>query len=273
MSFSLSNGHPLPEIGLGTFRTPDGQTVIDSIHYAFQVGYRNIDTASLYRNEKGIGRALKTQALPRDTYSITTKVWNTEQGYDGTMAAFEASRKRLGVDYIDLYLIHWPVHATLEETWRAMELLYKSGWVRAIGVSNFSVAHLTRLMDFATIPPMVNQIEFHPLLQSPELVQFCQDHQILVQAWAPIMRGQVNQIPLLNTLAQKYNTTAIAVCLAWIKARKIMSLPKSQNPERIKANIEACALRLSLEDIEAINALDSNHRLGPSLDHFWRLLG
>ena len=269
MPFTLSNGHRLPELGLGTFRLTEAQPLTDILHCALQTGYRNIDTASLYRNETAIGTALKTQNLPREAYTITTKVWNTDQGYDGTIAAFEASRKRLDLDYIDLYLIHWPIQSQLAGTWRAMEALCKSGWVRSIGVSNFSIDHLTALMDIATIPPMVNQIEFHPGHQSPALIQFCQDHDILVQAWAPVMRGQAAQIPLLQHLAHKYETTASGICLAWIKARHIMSLPKSQNTARIKANFEAQSLRLDDADLEAINTLDLQNRLGPPRHHFW----
>ena len=269
MPYTLSNGHVLPEIGLGTFRIPDGSAVTESVSIAIENGYRNIDTATLYDNETGIGNALKSTNLPREQFTVTTKVWNTDQGFDSTLVAFEQSKRKLRLDYVDLYLVHWPIKAKLRDTWRALERLYSDGQVKAIGVSNFSVEHLKMLMDFTSIMPVVNQIEFHPRLQSPELVQFCKVNDILVQAWAPLMRGQCERLPTLNKIALNHRTSPEAVCLAWIKSQRIMSLPKSSHSMRIRSNIQACDLTLSQAEINAISEIDSDHRLGPPLNHFW----
>lgn len=267
--FILSNELPLPEIGFGVFRIPDGRPIINAVHQAIHCGYRNFDTAMLYHNESGLGQALIEHPLERETFSVTTKVWNTDQGYNQTISAFEASLQRLKMNYVDLYLVHWPVQSTLESTWRAMEHIYRSGRARAIGVCNFSIAHLKHLLQTATIPPMVNQIEFHPCLQSPALVNFCQSNDILVQAWAPIMRGQAHTLPTLQKIAAHHKTTAAAISLSWIRSAGIMPLPKSQTPERIQANIDALKIILSDDEREQIRTIGKTKRLGPTLEQFW----
>ena len=267
-SIQLSNGVALPLLGLGVFRIQEGSSVQAAVQTALQVGYRCIDTAALYGNEKGVGNAIKASDIERKNIFLTTKVWNTDQGYEKTLQAFEASRKRLQVDYIDLYLVHWPVGNSYVETWKALEKLYADGKVRAIGVSNFYEHHLTALLDSCEIVPMLNQVELHPMLQLPELRKFCVSYQIQVQAWAPIMRGKVNRITLLRSIGARYNKTPAQVALKWAIQHNIAVIPKSEQPSRIKSNAEIFDFTLSAEELQQIDSLDRSIRLGPHPDSF-----
>ena len=265
----LSNGVQIPQFGLGVFRIHDGTNVVDAVSHALKHGYRSIDTASLYGNETGVGRAIHSSGLSRDDVFITTKVWNTQQGFKSTMHAFEESLKRMALEYIDLYLVHWPIKKHVLETWRALETLYKEGRVRAIGVSNFYAHHLEMLFQHCSVMPMVNQVELHPLLQLHELQAYCNEKNILLEAWAPIMRGKVRRIVLLQKLGKKYNKSPIQIALRWAIQRGIIVIPKSENPDRIVSNADIYDFSLSEEEMSAIHALDRGKRIGPHPDNFF----
>lgn len=260
----------MPQFGLGVFRIQDGIHVEKAVCHAIKKGYRSIDTASLYGNEIGVGRAIRSTTLSREELFITTKVWNTQQGYASTRKAFEESKARLGLDYIDLYLIHWPIQKTMLETWKALEELYEQKKVRAIGVSNFYEPHLEMLLNQCNIPPMVNQVELHPMLQLANFRDYCAQKQIVVQAWAPIMRGKVQRIVLLKNLGKKYGKTPVQIALRWAIQHGIIVIPKSENPLRIDENAGVFDFFLTEEDMSLIDALDRNKRLGPHPDNFFR---
>jgi diketogulonate reductase-like aldo/keto reductase len=264
----LSNGVKMPWLGLGSLRIPDGEAVENAVRWALETGYRSIDTASFYENEVGVGQAIKQSGIPREEIFVTSKVWNTEQGYDHTLAAFETSLKRLDMEYLDLYLVHWPVADKFKETYRAVETIYESGRARAIGVSNFLIHHLKDLLEEARIVPMVNQVEFHPYLQQPDLQAFCREHQIQLEAWRPIMKGRVSQVPELIELGQKYGKTPVQVTLRWILQHEIVTIPKSQQKQRIQDNADIFDFELEPEDMTLIDALDRGERLGPDPDNF-----
>lgn len=267
--YVLTDGNSIPYLGYGTFRISDGPDVLNSVLHAFQTGYRCIDTATLYGNETGIGLAVKASGLERSEVFVTTKVWNSDQGYEQTLLACRASLKRLSLRYVDLYLVHWPIAASFFDTWQAMELLHAHGRAKSIGVSNFGIEQLESLKTQAKHLPVVNQIEFHPQLQSPELVQYCQKNNILVQAWAPLARGEVQHIPEIQSMSEQLKCSPAQLTLAWMRARGIMPIPKSKTPARIDENYAIHSLSLSQDIVEKINALDCGRRLGPEPSHFW----
>lgn len=264
----LQNGVKMPRLGLGVLRSKAGQEVEDAIHWALEAGYRSVDTAMFYDNEASVGKAVWESGLPREEVFITTKVWNTDQGYDSTLAAFETSLNKLKMEYVDLYLVHWPVKGKYKETWRAMETIYRSGRARAIGVSNFLVHHLEDLLPTVEIPPMVNQIEFHPYLQQPDLRKFCQRSHIQLEAWRPIMKGRVLEVPELVALGEKYGKSAVQVTLRWILQLGIVAIPKSVKKERIFSNADLDDFELSPEDMALIAGLDRGERMGPDPDTY-----
>ncbi|MEO1656025.1 MAG: aldo/keto reductase, partial [Bacteroidota bacterium] len=251
-SFTLHNGVKMPYLGLGVWKSQDGQEVIQAIHWALEAGYRHIDTAKIYNNEEGVGQAVRESELPREDIFVTSKVWNSDQGYESTLWAFEASLKRLGLDYLDLYLIHWPVNGKYKDTWKALEKLYKEERIRAIGVSNFLQHHLEDLMRDSEIVPMVNQMEFHPRLLQAHLLKFCQDHQIIYEAWSPLMQGKIFDIEEMQGLAQKYDKSIAQIVLRWNLQKGVITIPKSVKKERIIANAQLFDFELSEEDMEAI---------------------
>lgn len=261
----LNNGVKMPWLGFGTYKVEDGDTVINSVKEALKVGYIHVDTASFYKNEAGVGIAIKESGLPREEVFLTSKVWNTEQGYEKTLKSFEASIKKLRTDYLDLYLIHWPTPLH-NETWKALEKLYKGGYVRAIGVSNFTVNHLKDLMSKAEIMPMVNQVEFHPLLVQNELRKFCTENNIQQEAWSPLMRGKIFGISLLEELARKYNKTISQIVLRWDLQMGVVTIPKSITPSRITENAGIFDFELSKEDVVKIRELDKGMRTGSDPD-------
>lgn len=271
--YTLKNGVTIPKIGYGTWQIPEGNDVIEAVKTALKVGYRHIDTAMIYRNEEGVGQALIESKIPRNEIFLTTKVWNTDQGYEATLQAFETSLKKLKTDYLDLYLIHWPAVNIYEdsvkmnqETWRAMEKLYEEGKVRAIGVCNFFEHHMEALLKTAKIHPMVNQIEINPGNPATELVKFCQAKDILVQAYSPMMKGKVLAIPLLEEIANKYHKTIPQVVLRWLIDRGINPLSKSVTTERMKANFDLFDFTLTEEEHERIDALKTMGRVGTHPD-------
>ncbi|WP_433900289.1 aldo/keto reductase [Sphingobacterium puteale] len=262
-SFKLNNGIDIPAIGFGTWQIPEGEEAYQAVTEALKVGYTHIDTAAIYGNEKSVGRAIKDSGIARDTLFITTKLWNTERGYDKTIAAFEKSLADLGLEYIDLYLIHWPANesqfenwATINaETWKALEYLYQQGKVKAIGISNFPKEYLAKLLETATIIPAVNQIEFHPGYLQEETVELCKSNDILVQAWSPLGSGRILQDETLIALAEQKSTSVGQICIKFSLSQGILPLPKSTNPANIKRNLDIDSFHLTEEDIKIIRTL------------------
>lgn len=267
-SVKLVNGVSMPWLGLGVFRSNEGEEVEGAVSCALETGYRSIDTAALYRNEKGVGKAILHSGIPRQEIFLTTKIWNSDQGYQSAFRALEESLEKLQTHYVDLYLIHWPKGELSVQTWKAMEEMYQKGVVRAIGVSNFHIHHLKHLMEHARIRPMVNQYEFHPRLLQPELLHFCHDHRIQPEAWRPIMEGQVNDIPLMQELGQKYGKSPVQVVLRWDIQKGVVTIPKSVNPGRIIHNADIFDFEISDEDMARIDQLDRKDRLGADPDNF-----
>jgi 2,5-diketo-D-gluconate reductase A len=262
----LNNEVVIPQLGLGVWQAKDGREVEQAVQTAIECGYRLIDTAAVYGNEKGVGRAIATSSIAREELFITTKVWNADQGYEQTLAAFDKSLERLGLDYIDLYLIHWPVPAQdlYVDTWRALERLYQDGKVRAIGVSNFTIDYLERLMGESTIIPAVNQIELHPHLTQIELRDYCKQHGIAVESYSPLggAGGTLLQEPVLNDIGQRHSKSPAQVIIRWHVQNGLIVIPKSITPERIKQNIDVFNFELSAEEMAAINALNVDTRVG-----------
>jgi len=258
----LYNGVEMPWLGLGVHRAGSGSEVIAAIQCALQAGYRSIDTATYYQNEHSVGNAILESGISREEIFLTTKVWNNHQGYHSTIKVFEESLDKLQTNYLDLYLIHWPQAGTTFETWKAMEELYEKGLIRAIGVCNFLIPHLKRLMENSRIKPMVNQFEFHPELVQPELLQFCKENQIQPEAWRPIMKGRVNELPLLQQLSEKYQKSPVQIVLRWDIQKGVVTIPKSVTPERIVHNADIFDFEISAEDVARIDALNRNARMG-----------
>ncbi len=263
---TLNNDVKMPGFGLGVYKVEDGKTVVDAVKAALQHGYRSIDTASYYENEEGVGQAIRESGVPRENIFVTTKVWNDEQGYHETKQAFARSLQKLGLDYLDLYLIHWPARDLYTETWRAMEELYNEGKVRAIGVSNFHQQHLEHLLENAEVKPVVNQVEYHPHLTQTALHSYCKIEAIQLEAWAPLKRGRLLEDPTLAEIGHKYGKTPAQVILRWDIQHDIITIPKSTNPERIAANADVFDFSLTDEEMRLIDAMDCNDRTGKNPD-------
>ena len=267
-NFRLINGTEIPAIGLGTWQTPDGETAVKAVSHAIKCGYRHVDAAAVYDNEKSVGdgirKGLQEAGLKREQLFVTSKVWNTERGYDRTMRAFEKTLGDLGLDYLDLYLIHWPANAKQfadwqrlnAETWRAMEELYKAERIRSIDVSNFYAHHLEALMQSAEVMPMVNQIEFHPGFMQKEVVDFCRQHDILVEAWSPLGTGEMLSNETLLSVADKYGCSVAQLCVRWVLQNGVLPLPKSITPSRIEENLDVDGFTISDENMAIINAME-----------------
>ena len=261
--YLLNNNYKMPNIGFGTFRTPSGEETEQSVLNAIKAGYRHIDCAAAYGNEKSVGEAIRKSGVAREEIFVTSKLWNDDKGYENTLAAFNRTLEDLQLEYLDLYLIHWPIAKASKEnwkeangeSWRALEELYNQGKIKAIGVSNFLEHHLEPLFETAKIKPMVNQIEFHPGMLQKEIVEFCKKHNILVEAWAPFSNGQVLNNPVLKEIADKYEKTVAQLTLRWIIQKGIVPLPKSVTPERIKSNLEVFDFEISAQDVEKIDRL------------------
>jgi methylglyoxal/glyoxal reductase len=265
---TLNNGVKMPRLGLGVLKSQEGGEVESAVKWALEAGYRHIDTAAIYGNEKGVGRALKEFGLPREEIFLTTKLWNEDMRQHRATQAFQESLDRLQVDYVDLYLIHWPVKGCYVEAWRAMQDIYKSGRARAIGVSNFKPHQIEDLFKVADLVPAVDQVEWHPYLQQPDLIKYCQERGIHVEAWAPLMRGQVLADPLIEALAAKYARTPSQIVIRWELQREIVTIPKSVHKERIVENAGILGFELDPDDMEAMNALDRGYRTGSDPDTF-----
>jgi methylglyoxal/glyoxal reductase len=265
----LQNGVEMPYIGLGVFGSEEGTETIQAIHWALEAGYRHIDTATLYYNEKSVGDAVRSSGIKREEIFITTKVWNSDQGYKNTLDAFRTSLEKLQMDYLDLYLIHWPVRNKYLETWEALEELHEQKLARAIGVSNFLPHHIDDIIKQKGNIPMVNQIEFHPYLVQPELLEYCKGHHIQTEAWSPILKGRVNDIPLLQQLAGKYGKTPVQVTLRWDLQKGIVTIPKSVKRDRIYSNANIFDFELTDDEVNQIDILDRNDRIGADPDNFY----
>nr|WP_281252274.1 aldo/keto reductase [Sediminibacillus massiliensis] len=265
---TLHNGVKMPWFGLGVFKVEEGDEVIQSVKAAIANGYKSIDTAAAYQNEEGVGQAIKESGIAREDLFVTSKVWNADQGYDSTIEAFETSLNKLGLEYLDLYLIHWPVEGKYKDTWKAMEKLYKDGRIKAIGVSNFHVHHLEDLLQDAEIKPMVNQVEFHPHLAQKELRDFCKKQDIQLEAWSPLKQGQLLEDPVINEIAEKHSKSAAQVILRWDLQSGVVTIPKSAKEHRIKSNADIFDFELSAEDMEKIDGLNKDERVGPDPDNF-----
>jgi len=263
----LNNGVEMPRFGLGTFRTPAGKRTQDAVRWALDAGYRAVDTAAAYENEAAVGKAIRDHQVSPDEVFVTTKAWVNDLSYDGVKAAFDASLDCLALPKLDLYLVHWPAN-DWQGAWRAMEELYQSGRVRAIGVSNFLEHHLKDLFKFATVTPVVNQIEYHPHLQQPNLQALCREHDIYITAWAPLMKGRVLDIPELVEIGERHNKSAIQVTLRWMLQTDILTIPKSDKQSHIESNAQIFDFELSDDEIERINSLDQHERIGTHPDQF-----
>ncbi|MBC6997505.1 aldo/keto reductase [Cytophaga sp. FL35] len=267
-TFTLHNGVKMPYFGLGTYLADNDEEVVEAVKFALEHGYRHIDTAAVYKNEVGVGKAIAESDVDRKDIFVTTKVWNSDQGFDSTLKAFHESCKRLGVDYVDLYLIHWPVAGKYKETWRALEQLYKQGRVKAIGVSNFLKHHLEDLLASAEIVPMVNQMEFHPYLVQQELLDFCKTHKIQYEAWSPFMQGKIFKLDITKDLEAKYGKSAAQIVLRWNLQKGVVTIPKSVHKDRLTSNSDLFDFELSEDEINYLDSFDKGERIGPDPDNF-----
>lgn len=271
---ALANGLTIPCVGFGTYKNTDPAECLSSVREALAAGYRHVDTAQFYFNEENVGEAIRESGLPRNEIFLTTKVWNTSQGYDNTLRAFDESMGKLGLDYLDLYLVHWPVakdYATdypsaFTQTWRALEKLYADGKVRAIGVCNCLKEHLNVLFGECKVKPMVNQIEYHFGFSDPdqtEAADFSRANGIVVEAWAPLCRGRAFGNPVLKAVAEKYGKTEAQILVRWCLQHETLPLPKTVSPARIRENADVFGFVISDEDMAALDAVDTVGRLGP----------
>ncbi|MCM3168425.1 aldo/keto reductase [Peribacillus frigoritolerans] len=269
---TLHNGVEMPWFGLGVFKVEEGPELVNAVKVAIKHGYRSIDTAAIYENEEGVGQGiregLKEAGISREDLFVTSKVWNADLGYESTIAAYEKSLQKLGLEYLDLYLIHWPVEGKYKEAWRALETLYKEGKVKAIGVSNFQIHHLKDLMEDAEVKPMVNQVECHPRLTQKEVQAFCKEQGIQLEAWSPLMQGELLDNEVLQAIATKHGKSVAQVILRWDLQNGIVTIPKSTKEHRIVENSTVFDFELNEEEMNQIDGLNQNHRVGPDPDNF-----
>lgn len=264
----LANGAEMPYLGLGVYKMTDRDETLEAIEAALDLGYRAIDTAALYYNEEEVGEAIRHSSVPREDLFVTTKVWNSDQGYDNTLRAFETSLKKLDMDYVDLYLTHWPVEHKYVDTYRAIERLYDEKLIRVTGVSNHHEHHLKTILATCNVAPMVNQIEAHPYLTQEPLRAFCEQQQIAVTAWSPLGRGKVLNDETIIRIADEYNLSPAQIILRWHLQNDVIIIPKSVTASRIKENSELYHFELTNETMQQLNALNRNERFGQNPDNF-----
>lgn len=265
---TLNNGIKMPWLGFGVWLMEDGEDVEKAITKALETGYRSVDTATIYKNEKGVGKAIKKSGIPREEIFITTKVWNDDLRKNRVLEAFNESLERLDVDYVDLYLIHWPVDTHYLDAWKEMEKIYKSGRAKAIGVSNFMTQHLKNVLEICQVKPAVNQVEFHPYLLQPELLQYCKEKNIQLEAWSPLMQGNIVDVKVVKDLSKKYDKTPAQIVLRWDLQHGVVTIPKSVKPHRIEENSQIFDFEISDEDMKTLDKLDQNKRFGPDPYNF-----
>lgn len=254
----LNNGIQIPRFGLGVYQIPPGKATLKAVKYAFKIGYRHIDTAKIYGNEADVGRALKESDLRREEVFVTTKVWNSDQGYESTLRACEGSLKRLGLSYVDLYLVHWPVQGRLVETWKAMIKLLNDGKAYAVGVSNYSINEIKETIQTSDTIPAINQVEFHPFLYQKDLLQFCKKNGIQLEAYSPLTRGKRLDHPELVKMAQKYDKTTAQILIRWILQHELVVIPKSSHEERILENSQVFDFHIQQKDMGVLNSLNED---------------
>ncbi|MFF2910937.1 aldo/keto reductase [Paenibacillus sp. NPDC057934] len=264
---TLNDGVTMPWLGIGVWQTKDGEEVVHAVKSALEVGYRSIDTAAAYRNEEGVGRGIRESGVAREELFITTKLWNGDQGYESALQAFEESRRKLGLEVIDLYLIHWPVAGKYRDSWKALVHLQKEGLVKSIGVSNFQIHHLKDIIEDTGVVPAVNQVEFHPLLTQRELLKYSREQGIQLEAWSPLMQGNLD-LPLIQELATKYGKTPAQIVLRWDIQQGVITIPKSVHATRIQENAGIFDFTLGDEDVKALENLNQDSRFGPDPDNF-----
>lgn len=259
-TITLNNDITIPQIGLGVFRNPPGDTTFNAVTSALQSGYRHIDTAKIYGNEADVGRAIRSSGIAREDIFVTTKLWNDDQGYDSTLRAFDTSLQALGLEYLDLYLLHWPVPGKRLDSWKALEKLYKDGRIRAIGVSNFLARHIEELLQNCEIPPTINQIELSPYnyRYRQDTVDLCTANQVMTEAYSPLTKARkLNDAPLV-AIANTYGVTAAQILIRWAVQKNIVVIPKSTNPERIRQNADVFGFEISEQDMQALDNLNEN---------------
>ncbi|MDW2878610.1 aldo/keto reductase [Cytobacillus sp. T106] len=268
----LNNGVEMPWMGLGVFKVEEGPELVNAVKSAIKLGYRSIDTAAIYGNEEGVGQGIREgiaeAGISREDLFITSKVWNSDLGFESAIQAYETSLQKLGLEYLDLYLIHWPVEGKYKDAWRALEALYKEEKVRAIGVSNFQVHHLEELLKDAEVKPVINQVEYHPRLTQQELKAFCRENGIQLEAWSPLMQGQLLDNEIIAAIAEKHGKSAAQVILRWDLQNGVITIPKSTKEHRIAANASIFDFELSSDEMKQISSLNQNLRVGPDPDHF-----
>ncbi|WP_217556887.1 aldo/keto reductase [Paenibacillus sp. GbtcB18] len=269
---TLHNGVKMPWLGLGVFKVEEGPELVEAVKTAIKNGYRSIDTAAVYGNEEGVGQGIREglaeTGLSREDLFVTSKVWNADQGYESTLQALEVSLRKLGLDYLDLYLIHWPVQGKYKDTWRALEAIYESGKARSIGVSNFHVHHLQDLLQDAKIKPMVDQVEFHPCLTQEELRAYCREQGIQFEAWSPLMQGELLDNAVLKGIADRHGKSVAQIILRWDLQNGVVTIPKSTKEHRIIENASVFDFELTADEMSRISALNENRRVGPDPDNF-----
>jgi diketogulonate reductase-like aldo/keto reductase len=256
----LNNGVEMPIFGLGTYQTESGKEAGEAVLHALEIGYRHIDTAAMYGNEEDVGDAIKESGIPREEIFVTTKLWNSDHGYDKALAAFEESQEKLGLDYVDLYLIHWPVEDLRKESWRALEKLLKEGRCRAVGVSNYMTWHLEELLEGSSTVPAVNQVEFSPYLYLRDLHDFCRSHDIRLESYSPLTKGHQLNDPKLASIASEYSKSPAQILIRWALQKGVVVIPKSSRKERIKENAEVFDFTISDQDMEILDSFDRGLR-------------
>ena len=258
---TLNNGIEMPVFGLGTYRSGSRKKTMDIVAHALEIGYRHIDTARFYGNESDIGEAIEKSGIPREDIFVTTKLWNSDHGFNRALEAFEESLEDLGLDYVDLYLIHWPVQNLRNESWRALEKLQVEGKCRAIGVSNYTIGHLKELFDISSVMPAVNQVEFSPFLYQKDLLEFCRSHSIQFESYSPLTKGHMLDDPQLFEIGKKYSKSPAQVLIRWTLQKEVIVIPKSSRKDRIRENADVFDFKISPEDMDRLDAFHKNLRV------------